>query len=536
MNSKNSFWKHNFGALFFYPAMIFFAGYGIFYCDKNHKDNAHQKAAQSEELDYSTFDTISDRSPASDEINWAQPPVGCPEEMIPSMPEKKCPDLSRVENPQKDWPTSLDPNEKLYWLGKRRHIDYCRAIEQLRREKESPGSQPAGMVQVSWMRANATSNYDRKVNAIYRASQTHKMPAQVLNGAIHQESLFMELGIANDGGNFSCGVGQVNLSEWCKWANKQSEEKKDLMNWPQEEVNCFNENLVKLSFMDPFYKIAVTKLRGQPEYKLMKSHFDGIQFEDVADKLPPASESVQRYRFQLVRSFIDHCSDVDNSIAAKANELNSLFKNFVPEALKNSERYPSGQRFKRNCKAAPNHNFYPLHSGWLMAVASYNAGPRAFEALAHYNQWSRDDVESPETWVGFNGKKIVESLYWGGKYNPETDNIDFNGLNGSRKNWTWFKGCVAQRHIARVAQHVTLFPDFFVDTLEGSIPCKRSVWENGKLVKSEVPPARKISSGVKDGLVDPNDWPTAKPKPPVKPKKPAKPAKPWNPWDSNFWD
>ncbi len=40
-------------------------------------------------------------------FDWAQPPVGCPEEVIPTLPDRECLDLSLVANPQKDLPPDL---------------------------------------------------------------------------------------------------------------------------------------------------------------------------------------------------------------------------------------------------------------------------------------------------------------------------------------------------------------------------------------------------------------------------------------------
>ena len=133
-----------------------------------------------------------------------------------------------------------------------------------------------------------------------------------------------------------------------------------------------------------------------------------------------------------------------------------------------------------------------------MAVAAYNAGPRSFDAIAHFNRWTKADMNDGKTIQNFNPTDIVNSLYWAGKYNAENDLIEFNGLNGSLKSWTWFKGCVAQRHIARVMQHVTLLPEFFVDSLEGAFPCARSKFgPNGELLETAVPVFRQKSSGEK---------------------------------------
>jgi hypothetical protein len=48
-------------------------------------------------------------------------------------------------------------------------------------------------------------------------------------------------------------------------------------------------------------------------------------------------------------------------------------------------------------------------------------------------------------------------------------------------------------------QHVTLLPDFFVDSLEGNYPCARTVFDaSGHILKSAVPDFRQKSSGVKN--------------------------------------
>lgn len=539
--------KFQFGTLAFFFALWAFIGYGVF-CPP--QKFAPKKSSEARE-DLGALDSAASSSRGlAAAVNWAQPPVGCAEEMIPSLPKKECPDLTDVENVWKDWPSDISPEEKTYWNSRRRHLTYCRATEQLRREEANPGSQDGGKLELAWMHQHSVENYDRKVNVVYRASNTYGVPPQVLVGALYQESLFMELGIANDGGNFSCGIGQVNVVEWCHWANKQSEEKKDLMNWPSSPVDC-DSGLISPELVSPFYQIAKSRLGGQPEYKLLKKHFAGITLPQVINGFPAASEQTQKLRFQAVRSFIDNCSDVDNGIMAKANELANLYQNFVPETLKRAERYAEGERFRRNCQQQIGTNAYPLHSGWLAAVAAYNAGPRSFEAMAHYYRWTQNDLRNPAIWNGFNGKKMVEGLYWGGKYNPSTDQIDYIGLDGSRRSWGWYKACVVQRHVARVVQHVTLLPDFFIDTLEGAFPCKKSIIENGKLISSGVPVTRQKSSGVVSGAAAPADanndpwgWdappskpvPPTPPAPPPKKRKPVKNPNPWDPFGSNFWE
>jgi hypothetical protein len=442
------------------------------------------------------------RDAAFQPVNWAQPPLGCVEEMVPHRADSAahpCPDLSRVENPTKDWPDTLSPGEKTYWYRQRRGINICRSEEVLRREKAQPGSQSAVNIELAWMAVDSLRHTDQKVQAIYDASRATGVPLHVLTGAVYQESLFSELGIADDGGNYSCGMEQINLIGWCEWMNKQSVADRKAMGWPQQPLDCDDSNLIRLSFFKPLYQIAKTRLNGLPEYRLMPEHFQNIPLSSVVGQWPSASPQVQQLRYQLIMSYVNNCSDARKGILAKANELAGIYSQFVSSALKAKDRYAPGQRFNRACRETQAGNAYPLHTGWLMAVSAYNAGPRTFDAVAHYNQWTREDMNNPNVVASFTPNDVVTSLYWAGRYNPENDLIEFGGLSGGVKNWTWFKGCVAQRHIARVMQHVTLLPEFFVDTLEGAYPCARSVFDSsGQLVKTSVPPARQRSSGVKE--------------------------------------
>lgn len=434
-------------------------------------------------------------APAFAAINWAQPPVGCVEELLPEKPDRECLDLSQIKDPQKDWPEL--PEEQLrYWKTRKRPIAYCRALEIFRREAAAPGSFSGGILEVSWMQLEAVKNRAAKVSAVYAASRKHGVPSQVLTGALYQESIYAELGIADDGGNFSCGVGQVNLLEWCRWANTVPAAKKAEMNWPGA-VDC---GALETAFVSPFYQIALTRLNGLQEYKLNKSHFANIPFERVSGSFPSADEATQRARYRIVSSFINHCSDPANGIAAKANELAAIYRQFVPAGLKARESYAPGDGFRRSCQEQGATSQYPLHMGWLLAVGAYNAGPRAVDSLAHYNGWSRDDMKDPATFADFTPVDLVEAFYWSGRYNAATDKIHFTNLSGNENSWNWFKPCVLQRHIARVAQHATLAgTPTYIDTLEGSDGCKKSTFdEDGKLVKSGVPAARQRSSGVRE--------------------------------------
>ena len=440
-----------------------------------------------------------DRAPASTAlapINWAQPQVGCVEELMPGPGSRPCLDLSEVDDPLKDFPDFISDAERAYWERNKRPLLYCRSLEVLKREKASPGSFTPGQVEVAWMQASAGGNREQKMNALYEASRNHRMPVQVLMGAIYQESLFAELGIAEDGENYSCGLGQINLEEWCRWATSQGAEVRQKLKLGPGDMNCreLDKTLVR-----PFYEIAKRRLNGLPEYRMTKEHFKNIKLENVINDFPDAPMPTQRARFQAVTAFINTCQDPKNAIAAKANELSSLYERFIPAGMKQKDQYAPGEKFQRKCKGEGYLGTYPLNSGWLLAVGSYNAGPRAVDAVAHYNRWSAADMEQLSTFKNFTPVTMVESVYWSGRYNPNTDKIEVTNRNGSISGWVWFKECVLQRHMARVAQHVTLpGTPTYIDSLEGDYKCAKSQFdEDGKLVKSAVPPFRQKSSGQK---------------------------------------
>jgi hypothetical protein len=440
-------------------------------------------------------------------VNWAQPPVGCVEEMVPHRADRACPDLSYVRNPNSDWP-EMSRDEKAYWWRNRRGIAVCRAEEVLRRERDRPGSQNALHIQLAWMTTDSLNHTETKIKAVYDGARAHGIPLQVLTGALYQESMFAQLGISDDGGNFSCGMQQGNLIGWCSYMNKQTPEVKTAMGWPQEEVKCFytaeelaqNPNPVKvidLEFMRPAYELAKRNLKGLPTYRLNKSHFAGVKLEQLTSKWPAADAATNQLRFQVIKSFIRNCDDPRIGILQKANELKTVYDIHVADTgFARKDRYAPGEKFNRQCREEQVGDAYPLHTGWLMVIASYNGGPRAIDAAAFYEGWGLEDLRNPEVVKNYTPIDLVKGLYWGGKYNPTNDLIEFPWLKrpGTTRQWPFFKACVAQRHISRVMQHVTLTPDFFVDTLEGSFGCQRGSFPNGP---SGTPAMRQNSSGKK---------------------------------------
>ena len=179
---------------------------------------------------------ISHASEAVVAVDWAQPPVACVEEVVPSMPDRKCLDLSSLPDPYKELPTNIDATELAYWKSHKQPLFSCRAQEVMRREQLHPGTFTPGKIEIAWMQLFAVKNAPIKISAVYEASRKEKVPVQVLAGALYQESMYAELGVTVDGGNFSCGVGQVNIMEWCRWANAQRRSVKEKVSWPADGV------------------------------------------------------------------------------------------------------------------------------------------------------------------------------------------------------------------------------------------------------------------------------------------------------------
>ena len=431
--------------------------------------------------------------PAMD-TNWAQPPVGCVEEIVPQASEKPCPDLSSVKNPFKDLPDSLSALESAFWQSHSRSHRYCAVKEVVEREARQPKSFSPVSVEIAWMEMKAPQHRQEKISAVYEASRVNHMPAQVLMGAIYQESLFAELGIAEDGANYSCGVGQINVLEWCRWANSLDSKTKRTLGWP----SSFQCNTMATNMLKPYYEFAKTQLNGAPSYQMTKEHFQQMPFANVVKAYPGVSASILKARHQAIRSFINFCAEPKFGIAAKAHELASLYSIFVPAGLKAKDKYVGGEFFHRQCQEKSYAKAYPLDTGWLLAVGIYNAGPHALDSIAYYNHWSREQMHDPKTWEHYTPADLIRNIYWSGHYDHKTDKFDYKTLSGQSTSWSWTQPCVLQRHIARVIQHVTRTDEpKFIESLEGDSKCANSQFEpsTNKLIKSAVPENRQHSLG-----------------------------------------
>ena len=424
--------------------------------------------------------------------DWNRPPIACVEEIVPEKPAD-CLDLTTVADPTKDFPANFTESDIAAWRLKRRTLTVCRYLEVARREKENPGHQNPDALKVSWMIQNAIDEREQKIAAVYKASRDLKLPYTILAGALRQESMFADLGISPDGNNYSCGIGQFNIIGWCNWVSKQSSEVRAQLNWPN--ISCAD---LTPALMKPFYDIAVTKLGTIPDYKMNWEQFKTIGFSQVQNSLGAGSRPVLLNRYQASMSFAQNCINPIYGIQAKANEIAKIYSEFIPAGFKQVQKYLPGEPWPADCREKGYEGVYPFQIGWLMAVAMYNAGPRVLNPLTYYWGWDNNDVVNPNIFLNVTPLELVEGLYWGGKYNKATDEVNFKTLAGVTSQASWYKMCVVQRHIARVVQNSTrsgVAP--LVDNLEGSSGCFPATRDAAGNIMTSAPLARQNSSGVK---------------------------------------
>lgn len=413
-------------------------------------------------------------SPVFSVTAWDNPAVLCPEEILPR--GLACPDLTHVANLFTDFPNEITVEEIKDWKNnKAADLRFCRNQELLRREQVTPGSYSSGAIENAWMVVDGGKQVKEKLEAVESASLKYGIPPQILIGAIKQESLLASLGVSPDGGNYSCGMAQLNIQEWCQSMKRLTEEERIALKWPN--ISCDSDTL-PTSSVKPFYDIAIKNLGTRPSYQLKAEDFNGINPEDVG--LLKGSSADEK-RFQAVTSFVHNCQNISLSISIKAHTLQSLFLNFVPKSIREAELYTEGKTFPRTCANPYTPKAYPLHTGWLLAVAMYNAGPQQAKLLGYYYQ-VKNYKFPPIDPLG-----LIEALYWGGKWKKGTDSIVFKDQDGDKHTQHWFKSCIVQRHVARVIQHVTLPAESIAKSLDEE-GCKTT----------GVPESRKISSGVKN--------------------------------------
>ncbi len=442
----------------------------------------------------------------SNSFDWSQPPMECIEETVPRPSRKKCPDLSQVVNPSFDFPANMTESEKKLWTTTyAKDLKICRANEIVRREDATAGSVTPVVYQYAWMRKISVQDALLKRKTVSKASAEFKIPQTLLAGALLQESYFANLGIVNDGGNYSCGLGQLNPLEWCSWMESLPASDRAKAGWPNQKMalwkkshpgkNFCTTTYLPLSLMQGYYKRAVAKLGALPEYRLEKKHFQGFKSQDIIAEFPVANGETQSLRYAALTAFINNCNNVDLAIRGKAKTLADLFNAYVPQHLKESQVYERGETYKRQCSYTWKSPYYPAHPGWLLAIAIYNTGPRAADMIRHYEQWSLAEYNASEYWETSTPQDLVDTLYWAGRYNPQNDLIEYRAPGSTLRTIPWSRQCITQRHVSRTLANATL-PGFSLAKEWSPTGCPSSIFDsNGNLVESKVPQDRRASSG-----------------------------------------
>ncbi|MFZ4714824.1 MAG: hypothetical protein ACOYL6_13990 [Bacteriovoracaceae bacterium] len=408
-------------------------------------------------------------------VDWSQPQIACLEDLMPK--GANCLDLSTVKNPFTDFPANITADEKKLWTtDKVLDLAVCRSQEVLKRQVDGTQNFTPSQIELAWMRVNGTEEKESKLSSIYQAALENNMPPNILFGALTQESLLANLSITPDGDNYSCGMAQINIAEFCRGINSLPLEERKSLGWPV--ISCDEETL-PTTIVKPLYLVA-TKNNAKPDYQLTVADYAKVTFEDVKASIPDP------IKFQAVQAFTRLCLDIRLSIKFKAKELNRLYK-MVPEGLRKIEQYQEGESFNLTCAQPYKASTYPLQTAWLLAVAMYNAGPNEIKLLQHYNQMTKETSADGSAWKDFTPKDLIEGLHWGGKWKDGTTSVFYKDFQGKEYSQRWYKSCVVQRHVARVVQHVTAKGTSIVKSIEQE-PCAPNV----------IPAYRQQSSGLKN--------------------------------------
>jgi hypothetical protein len=408
-------------------------------------------------------------------VDWSQPPIACLDTLLPT--GLTCLDLTQVKNPSTDFPETISDDEKSLWINERSaDLSLCRSKEILRRNNQGLGNFTPWQVELAWMKVEAFNNKNLKLEMIYKAASENNMPANILFGALTQESLLANLAITPDGDNYSCGMAQINIQEFCRGISTLTLEERTNLGWPV--IGC-DEATLPTTVVKPLY-LQATKNNPIPDYQLTIEDYKKIKYEDVRNSY--SNEKT----FLAASAFTKLCLDPKLSIKFKAIELKRLY-NMIPAGLRAIEHYKAQETFNQNCSVPYRSNVYPLQTAWLLAVAMYNAGPNQIKLLQHYHQMTKETSADGSAWNDFTPQALVEGLHWGGKWKEGTTSIYFQDLDGKTYSQKWFKSCVVQRHVARVVQHVTKRGKIILNSIE-QVPCQKDV----------VPDYRQHSSGIKE--------------------------------------
>ncbi len=276
-----------------------------------------------------------------------------------------------------------------------------------------------------WLLQMGATGAKSKLQTIYEVADANDMPPQILAGALSEESSMADFGLSRDYGNWSCGIGQLNLLEWCVWANSATTKTKNEIAWPTAEIEYYlkeNQNrdicsaaFIRSALAKPFYVLAMKRMQAgdlsRPEFLLTSKYISEpttLSFEEAAPMLdwvrdkkipckrrnrqndecleiqPSLDEAKATHlRYSMAKSFTEHCGEHQYGIPARGRILRSIFDSLPEEYRLNKQNTDSGT-YSRKCLHEPKFKGTPLAVGWLVTEAVYNAGEEILDGLAHY--------------------------------------------------------------------------------------------------------------------------------------------------------
>ena len=299
------------------------------------------------------------------------------------------------------------------------------------------------------------------IDKIYEAAKTYDMPPNILYGALAQESGLIDYGIIYDLGNYSCGMAQINISEWCQYVHSLPKQRQDELGWPSTLTDC--ERRVKPRWLKKTYDQLVKKIKkpvttSPVAATVTAPTIASSEQDDTEDPIDPSefgtdsklfenlihSHQEHSIKDQAVLSFVKHCGHFEYAIPAKAEILRDIFDKTVPSFYKTHEVYKAKEGpADWKCKVPYQSTYYPFHTGWLIADGIYNLGEELVSLVARQVNENYENLKNPA--------QLLFAIKDAGTLSPKTALLDFKTIDDNKKKSTsWFRTCVVDRHITNV--------------------------------------------------------------------------------------
>jgi hypothetical protein len=308
----------------------------------------------------------------SKQMDWSQPPALCPEEVIPGLENMK-----RVGEKYLANPLSLKSGDEF---------------------------------EDSYINVKAPEDISDKISTIYESANYYEMPVSVLLGSLAQESSFADDSLGRDGGNYACGIAQLNVVEWCLWGRSLNEEQASALQFPKSDMEKYdkenphgdfcNSDYMDPKLVEPFMNILINKFKVSSPNQMPMENYKKLSFQSMKGNLSGKTEDIQKLQYDVSQSFFGHCAEHRVSIPALAYILNDLYKNYVPTELKSTERYSAGEHFYKSCKTEIKSNAYPFNTGWVLTDVMFNCGEKIVQDISKIKTQSWSDF-NPTILVGY---------------------------------------------------------------------------------------------------------------------------------------